>query len=41
MKDSNSRFRELLSIARSWNNFDFKLFRKYLDAKSKWRVKMN
>jgi hypothetical protein len=34
-----SRFRELLEIARSWDNFNFKEYREYLVAKAKWKKK--
>lgn len=34
-----SRFRELLTIARSWDNFNFQEYRKYLVAKAEWKKK--
>lgn len=41
MKNSKGRFIELLTIARAWDNFNFKEYRKYLDAKTRWIMKMN
>ena len=38
-KPQPSRFRELLKIARAWDNFNFKEYRKYLVAKAEWKKK--
>jgi hypothetical protein len=34
-----SRFRELLRIARAWDNFNFDEYRKFLEAKAVWKKK--
>lgn len=36
-----SNFIRLLRFARNWDTFNFKQYRKYLDAKAKWKTKMN